>query len=155
MRCVQRRVLRWYDKNNASSNFWNLTNDAPRILLIRGPGIRVPSSAQKYHEESQDSSWYFPFLDACTLLHIFCTPAGKPCFSLHCLHPVHREQSLSGALSRQARWDLWQRVSGFTRCVKMVLQILLQECSDSRTYSTAFKRFPVQSMYFCILTTCL
>ena len=26
----------------------------------------------------------------------FCTPAGKPCFSLHCLHSVHREQSLSG-----------------------------------------------------------
>ena len=61
MRCVQRRVLRWYDKNNASSNFWNLTNDAPWILLIRGPGIRVPSSAPKSHEESQDSSWDFPF----------------------------------------------------------------------------------------------
>ena len=29
MRCVQRRVLRWYDRNNVSSNFWNLTNDAP------------------------------------------------------------------------------------------------------------------------------
>ena len=26
----------------------------------------------------------------------FCTPAGKPCFSLHCLHSVHREPSLSG-----------------------------------------------------------
>ena len=47
MRCVQRHVLRWYDKNNDSSNFWNLTNDAPWILLIRGPGIRVPSSAPK------------------------------------------------------------------------------------------------------------
>ena len=22
----------------------------------------------------------------------FCTPAGKPCFSLHCLHSVHRER---------------------------------------------------------------
>ena len=31
MRCVQRRVLRWYDKNNDSLNFWNLTNDAPWI----------------------------------------------------------------------------------------------------------------------------
>ena len=32
-------------------------------------------------------------------LHIFahfCTSAGKPCFSLHYLHSVHREQSLSG-----------------------------------------------------------
>ena len=28
-------------------------------LLIRGPGIRVPSSAPKSHEESQDSSWDF------------------------------------------------------------------------------------------------
>ena len=26
----------------------------------------------------------------------FCTPAGKPCFSLHCLHSVHRERNLSG-----------------------------------------------------------
>ena len=25
-----------------------------------------------------------------------CTPAGKPCFSLHCLHSVHRDQNLSG-----------------------------------------------------------
>ncbi len=46
-------------------------------------------------------------------------------------------------------------VSWIAASVKMVLQILLQECSDRRTYSTAFKRFPVQSMYFCILTTCL
>ena len=38
----------------------------------------------------------FHFLEFCTLLHTFCTPAGKPCFSLHCLHSVHREQSLSG-----------------------------------------------------------
>ena len=45
-------------------------------------GIRVPSSAQKSNEESQDSSWDFPFSGA---LHTFCTPAGKPCFSLHCL----------------------------------------------------------------------
>ena len=33
----------------------------PVALLIRGPGIRVPSSAPKSHEESQDSSWDFPF----------------------------------------------------------------------------------------------
>ena len=25
-------------------------------------------------------------------MHTFCTPAGKPCFSLHCLHSVHRER---------------------------------------------------------------
>ena len=52
MRCMQRRVLRWYDKNVVSSNFWNLTNDAPWILLIRGPGIRVPSSAPKKNPRS-------------------------------------------------------------------------------------------------------
>ena len=46
-------------------------------------------------------------------------------------------------------------VSWIAASVKMVLQILLQESGDRRTYSTAFKRFPVQSMYFCILTTCL
>ena len=38
-------------------------------------------------------SFYTPFARS---LHGFCTPAGKPCFSLHCLHSVHREQSLSG-----------------------------------------------------------
>ena len=26
----------------------------------------------------------------------FCTPAGKPCFSLHCLHPVHRGGTCRG-----------------------------------------------------------
>ena len=39
-------------------------------LLIRGPGIRVPSSAPKSHEESQDSSWDFLFI---LKLHGFCT----------------------------------------------------------------------------------
>ena len=45
MRCVQRSVLRWYDKNIASSSFWNLTNDAPWILLISGPRVRVSGGA--------------------------------------------------------------------------------------------------------------
>ena len=29
-------------------------------------------------------------------LHCFCTPAGKPCFSLHCLHFVHRGGTCRG-----------------------------------------------------------
>ena len=29
-------------------------------------------------------------------LHCFCTPAGKPCFSLHCLHSVHRGGTCRG-----------------------------------------------------------
>ena len=32
------------------------------------------------------------------------------------------------------QWDLWQRVSWFARCVKMVLQNLLRECGDSETF---------------------
>ena len=35
----------------------------------------------------------FPFSGA---LHTFCTPAGKPCFSLHCLHSVHRGGTCRG-----------------------------------------------------------
>ena len=38
----------------------------------------------------------FSFSGALHTFAHFCTPAGKPCFSLHCLHSVHREQSLSG-----------------------------------------------------------
>ena len=77
MRCVQRRILRWYDKNSASLNFWNLTNDAPWILLIRGPGIRVPSSAPKSHEESYGSSWDFLFIRH---LHGLCTVFARSAF---------------------------------------------------------------------------
>ena len=32
------------------------------------------------------------FWGSAHFLHTFCTPAGKPCFSLHCLHSVHRER---------------------------------------------------------------
>ena len=70
--------------------------------------IRVPSLRDSFNQRARDSSslertkipreiarfivgfsffWMFAHL---------CTPAGKPCFSLHCLHSVHREQSLSG-----------------------------------------------------------
>ena len=70
MRCVQRHALRWYDKNNGSSNFWNLTNDAPWILLIRGPGIRVPSSAPKGRQivelNGLSSFLFYTVLGACT-----------------------------------------------------------------------------------------
>ena len=64
MQCMQRCVLRWYDKNSVSSNFWNLTNDAPWILLIRGPGIRVPS-------------WDFLFIRH---LHGLCTVFARSAF---------------------------------------------------------------------------
>ena len=82
MRCVQIRILRRYDKNNASSNFWNLTNDAPWILLIRGPGIRVPSSAPKSNEESQDSSWDFSFSGVMHTFAHFLHTGGKAVFFL-------------------------------------------------------------------------
>ena len=32
----------------------------------------------------------------CTVSAHFCTPAGKPCFSLHCLHSVHRGGTCRG-----------------------------------------------------------
>ena len=62
---------------NVSSRFWNLTNDAPWILLIRGPGIRVPSSAPKSHEESYGSSWDFLFIRH---LHGLCTVFARSAF---------------------------------------------------------------------------
>ena len=80
-------------KNNVNSKLLKSECSARWALLIRGPGIRVPSSAPKSNEESQDSSWDFPFSGA---LHTFCTPAGKPCFSLHCLHSVHRGRTCRG-----------------------------------------------------------
>ena len=50
------------------------------ILLIRGPGIRVPSSAPKSHEESQDSSWDFPFSGALHTFAHFLHTGGKAVF---------------------------------------------------------------------------
>ena len=68
----------------------------------------------------------------CTLLHTFCTPAGKPCFSLHCLHSVHREQSLSGrgpSISPAAR--------PFCR-LKAPLGLSLLRCARKREFSILF-----------------
>ena len=112
-------------KNDANSKLLKSECSARWALLIRGPGIRVPSSAPKSHEESQDSSWDFPFIRH---LHGLCTVFAHrresrvfPC--IVCILCI-----VSGACRaspRQAQWNLWQRVSRFTRCVKMVLQILL------------------------------
>ena len=62
----------------------------------------------------------------------FCTPAGKPCFSLHCLHSVHREQSLSGrapSISPAAR--------SFCR-LKAPLGLSLLRCARKREFSILF-----------------
>ena len=48
-------------KNDVNSKLLKSEWLARWALLIRGPGIRVPSNAPKSHEESQDSSWDFPF----------------------------------------------------------------------------------------------
>ena len=60
-------------KNDANSKLLKSECSARWALLIRGPGIRVPSSAPKSHEESQDSSWDFLFVrrlhGLCTVLH--------------------------------------------------------------------------------------
>ena len=98
-------------------------------LLIRGPGIRVPSSAQKSHEESQDSSWDFPFSGA---LHTFCTPAGKPCFSLHCLHSVHR----GGTCRGKAPPSCCARP---LRRLKAPLGLSLLRCACKREFSILFQ----------------
>ena len=70
--------------------------------------IRVFCPVGSFNQMARDSSFLehteitrrivrflvdFPFSGA---LHTFCTPAGKPCFSLHCLHSVHCEPNLSG-----------------------------------------------------------
>ena len=46
-------------KNGVNSKVSKSECSARWALLIRGPGIRVPSSAPKSHEESKDSSWDF------------------------------------------------------------------------------------------------
>ena len=97
-------------------------------LLIRGPGIRVPSSAPKSHEESKDSSWDFPFSGA---LHTFCTPAGKPCFSLHCLHSVHR----GGTCRGKAPPSCCARP---LRRLKAPLGLSLLRCACKREFSILF-----------------
>ena len=57
-------------------------NPRAAILLIRGPGIRVPSSAPKSHEESYDSSWDFPFSGALHTFAHFLHTGGKAVFFL-------------------------------------------------------------------------
>ena len=49
-------------QNDVNSKLLKSERSARGALLIRGPGIRVPSSAPKSHEESQDSSWDFLFV---------------------------------------------------------------------------------------------
>ena len=44
----------------------------------------------------QKSSFFICPRVSARFLHTFCTPAGKPCFSLHCLHSAHREPNLDG-----------------------------------------------------------
>ena len=60
--------------------------DARVALLIRGPGIRVPTSAPKSHEESQDSSWDFSVLRRLHIFAHFLHIGGKG------VHPLHRLQ---------------------------------------------------------------
>ena len=44
----------------------------------------------------QKSSFFICPRVSARFLHCFCTPAGKPCFSLHCLHSVHRGGTCRG-----------------------------------------------------------
>ena len=67
------------------------------VTQARLPGFQSAKSARWYQAligpiQATGSAGGFDFLGLCTLLHTFCTPAGKPCFSLHCLHSVHRER---------------------------------------------------------------
>ena len=67
----------------------------------------------------------------CTLLHTFCTPAGKPCFSLHCLHSVHR----GGTCRGKAPPSCCARP---LRRLKAPLGLSLLRCACKREFSILF-----------------
>ena len=110
--------------------------------------IRVPRLRGSFNQRARDSSslerakiqrrivrflvGFSIFWGSTHFLHTFCTPAGKPCFSLHCLHSVHREQSLSGrgpSISPAAR--------PFCR-LKAPLGLSLLRCARKREFSILF-----------------
>ena len=70
------------------------TIGAQVALLIRGPGIRVPASAPKSHEESQDSSWDFSVLSRLHIFAHFLHIGGKGVHPLHRLHGARLERLL-------------------------------------------------------------
>ena len=77
----------------------------------------------------------FPFSGA---LHTFCTPAGKPCFFLHCLHSVHR----GGTCRGKAPPSCCARP---LRRLKAPLGLSLLRCACKREFSylprdTSFKK---------------
>ena len=77
-----RKITMLCTKNNEKSKLLKSECSARWALLIRGPGIRVPSSAPKSHEESQDSSWDFPFSGALHTFAHFLHTGGKAVFFL-------------------------------------------------------------------------
>ena len=63
-------------------------------LLIRGPGIRVPTSAPKSHEKPEDFSWDFSVLSRLHIFAHFLHIGGKGVHPLHRLQGAHLERLL-------------------------------------------------------------
>ena len=56
MQRIKYRKQRKIEQNNDNTKIRESTNVARQVLLIRGPGIRVPTSAPKSRDKSQDLS---------------------------------------------------------------------------------------------------
>ena len=67
-------------------------------------------------------------------LHCFCTPAGKPCFSLHCLHSVHRGGTCRGEVPPSC----WRKT---VLLLKSPIGAFIAELrSQTRIFHTFFRR---------------
>ena len=58
--------------------------------------IYLCGHSNRHQVMDQKSSFFICPRVSARFLHCFCTPAGKPCFSLHCLHSVHRGGTCRG-----------------------------------------------------------
>ena len=95
-------------------------------------------SLNRHQVMDQKSSFFICPRVSARFLHTFCTPAGKPCFSLHCLHSVHR----GGACRGKAPPSCCARP---LRRLKAPLGLSLLRCACKREFSylprdTPFKK---------------
>ena len=108
--------------------------------------IRVPSLRGSFNQRARDSSslehtkikrrivrFIVKFSIFWGSAH-FCTPAGKPCFSLHCLHSVHR----GGTCRGEAPPSCWRKTVLLLKSPTGAFIAALR--SQTRIFHTFFRR---------------
>ena len=108
-----RKITMLCTKNDVNSKLLKSECSARWALFNqRGQGFEFPRAHQNPTKNRKIPRGIFRFLELCTLLHTFCTPAGKLCFSLHCLHSVHRERFFPYFFQANSRRVNSRRCSG-------------------------------------------